>query len=183
MKALTKATLILSLIAFPISPGASQETVQLPQEARDFAFQWLLLTCGTEETPKLVAELTQWGTSLEPFFLAELERGPSEELIAEVEKSAAERYEARQKLLESDTDIGLTDEELELAARMGREEFVERAKRDFIARYRSQAVAALGHVGTERAQKELARLAADESSPLQGSAQAALGKLEEGPPS
>lgn len=183
MKAMTKAILILSMGAFLVSPGAAQETVQLSQEARDFALQWLLLTCGTEEAePKIVSELMEWGPRLEPFFLTELERGPGEELVAEVAQAAAERYETRRKLLESGAEIGLTDEELELASQVDREKFVERAKSDFAERYRSQAVAALGYVGTERAQKELARLAADEASPLQSSAQVALEKVEQRPP-
>ena len=184
MKVLMKTTLILSLIVSVGSPMQAQDTtVQLPQEARDFALQWLLLTCGTEEAePGLVTELMEWGPRLEPFFLAELERGPGEELVSEVAQAAAERYQARQKLLESETEIGLTDEELERAANVGRDEFVERAKSDFAERYRSQAVAALGYVGTELAQKELARLAADEASPLQSSAQMALEKVEQRPP-
>lgn len=179
-KTLIKTTLILSLVVAAGSPVQAQDAAaQLPTEARDFAIQWLLLTCGTDESPKVVTELTRWGTSLEPFFLAELERGPSSELVADVEKAAAKRYAVRQEVLESELEIGLTPEELELAAKVGQEEFVERAKRDFIARYRSQAVAALGYVGTKQAQEELSRLAEDESSPLQSSAQVALRKLAE----
>ncbi len=150
---------------------------QLSPEAQELVATWLMTNCGLGTEPALEGRLRAMGESLESAFLEALTQGPSESLLREAERSAAERFQRRQALLQGDVDLGLSEEALDNARRVERDEFVNRQITDFIARYKSQAVAGLGLVDGPRARRALEELAADDRSELQSAARQALEQL------
>lgn len=169
------AAFVLIVIAWLAAlPAQSQ---QLPLETRELVTTWLMSNCGLGTEPALEDRLRELGEVLEPAFLQALTLGPNERLLAEAEQSAAERFQQRQALLQEDVDVGLSEEALDSARRVDRDDFVERQTADFIARYRSQAVAGLGIVDGPRARRVLEELAADDTSQLQDAARQALEQL------
>jgi hypothetical protein len=150
---------------------------QLSAEAQELVATWLMTNCGVGTEPALEGRLRAMGESLEPAFLEALTQGPSESLLREAEQSAAERFQRRQALLQGDVELGLSEKALDSARRVERNEFVDRQVTDFIARFKSQAVAGLGLVDGPRARRALEELAADERSELQSAARRALEQL------
>ncbi len=140
------------------------------------ALAWLLSDCGVDNP--LAITVREAGVALTEVFLEALDKGPAADLVGEVERSAARGFEQRQVALKEGTGLGLSPEDLEIARRTTRDEYIARAKQNFDRRYRSQAVAGLGIVGGPKARTALERLAADKESALQGSAQTALAALK-----
>ena len=136
-----------------------------------------MMNCGLGAEQALEGRLRTLGESLEPGFLEALAQGPSESLLREAELSAADRFQRRQTLLQGDVELGLSEDALESARRVERDQFVNRQVAEFVARYRSQAVAGLGVVDGPRARRALEELAADDRSELQSVARQALEQL------
>lgn len=169
------AILLSAVLIAPVQVRSQQ----VSEAARDAVNRWLMSNCVVGEEGQLEAELRRFAEEAEPLFLQALEAGPDPALIEELERAADRRYEKRQGLLKEAEGLGLSESDLEAAREITRNEFVERAREDFIIRYRSQAVSGLGIVDGQRAREALGRLAEDEASPLQSSAQQALDRLQE----
>ncbi len=149
----------------------------ISEEARRLGQIWLLKNCDTAEQKRLEVELSRFRTELEPFFLEALRQGPESKLVSEVEQSAGRQFEQRQEVLKR-RNPGLSEADLEIARKLTREQFTAQEKEAFVTRYKSQATAGLGVVGGEKAKAALAGIAQDEKSPLRGSAQEALKRLQ-----
>lgn len=140
---------------------------------------WLIGSCDVEEEGKLEKELRASATRFEPVFLRAFEQGPDISLVKEVEQAAAKRFERRQEVLKSESPAGLSKEDLAVARSVGRDQFIAQAKDDFVVRYKSRALLGLGVVDGPKALEVLQRTASDEKSPLKGSAEQALIKLQQ----
>ncbi len=123
------------------------------------------------------SELIRFRAELEPFFLAALTQGPDQRLVSEVDQTAGRRFDQRQELLKRRTS-GLSESDLELARKLTRNQFIAQEKEAFVTRYKSQAIAGLGVVGGDKTKAVLAGIAGDQKSPLRGSAQEALKRLQ-----
>jgi hypothetical protein len=166
--------IVVAAVFLAIKPAPAQ---QLSVEAQELVGTWLMMNCGLGAEPAFEGRLRTLGEALEPAFLEALAQGPGDDLLREVERSAADRFQRRQALLQGDVDLGLSEEALESARRVEQEQFVNRQVTDFVARYRSQAVAGLGVVDGPRARRALEELAADDRSELQSVARQALEQL------
>jgi hypothetical protein len=165
------ATLVLM---FSVAIGAPAQT--LSNEAREIGVRWLFGTC--ELGSPLRDELRKAASpALETFFLEAAQNGPPAGDIAALERAAGQRYAQRQQTFKRPDGLGLTAEDLAEAQHVTREDFIAQERRDFVLRYQSAAVSALGIVGGERARAELERLAADTQSPLRSTALQAQAEL------
>lgn len=173
----TFRTILVAVFTIALLPLHVAPAQVIPQEALTFAQNWLLGNCDTGDGQAVARELTKWAPLLEPIFLHALEQGPDSKLLSEVERAAGERYKTRFQLIESGETFGLSEENLKRAGSISQQQFIENAKHDFVVRYKSQALIALGIIGTDRAKVELERLANDKESPLQSSAVQALNVL------
>ena len=151
----------------------------VPDESRALANAWLLDTCDVSEEGKLEKELRASRTQLEPIFLQAFEQGPDSGLIREVEQAAAKRFDQREEMFKSGSTAGLSKEDLEAARSLGRDKFISQAKDDFVTSYKSRALSGLGVVDGPKALEVLQKTARDEKSPLKGSAEQALIKLQQ----
>lgn len=167
--------LTVSLVFFLTRPAIPQSTTE---QARPAVERWLLGNCSVEEADSLEKQLRAFDTQLEPAFLEAFEKGPNTSLISEVEQAAAKRFDQRQALLKSGSVAGLSKEDIDAARSVSREQFIAQAKQDFVTRYKSQALLGLGIVGSDKAQEVLQQVARDEKSPLRGSAQEGLKKMQ-----
>lgn len=151
----------------------------VPDEPRALANAWLLDTCDVSEEGKLEKELRASRTQLEPIFLQAFEQGPDSVLLREVEQAAAKRFDQREEMFKSGSTAGLSKEDLEAARSLGRDKFISQAKDDFVTSYKSRALSGLGVVDGPKALEVLQKTARDEKSPLKGSAEQALIKLQQ----
>jgi hypothetical protein len=174
LKSRAAVWIVVAAALLAIKPAPAQ---QLSVEAQELVGTWLMMNCGLGAEPALEGRLRTLGESLEPAFLEALAQGPSESLLREAERSAGDRFQRRQALLEGDVELGLSEDALESARRVERDQFVNRQVAEFVARYRSQAVAGLGVVDGPRARRALEELAADDRSELQSVARQALEQL------
>ncbi len=150
-----------------------------PDESRATVNAWLLGNCDVAEEGKLEKELRAFRTQLEPVFLQAFEQGPDSALVKEVEQAAAKRFDRRRELFNSGSTAGLSKEDLEAARSLGRDQFISLAKDDFVISYKSRALLGLGVVDGPKALEVLQKTARDEKSPLKGSAEQALIKLQQ----
>ena len=170
------------LVAFALGASscrAPRAPQPLPEEARTAGTTWLVISCGLGERNQLEAILVRYKAELEPFFLEALDKGPDPKLAAGVQQAASTRFELRQEALKTGKGLGLSDADLQAAREVTREQYLAQEHEDFILRYRSQAVAALGIVDGAKGRAALEALARDQNSPLNGSAQEALRHLQE----
>ncbi len=151
----------------------------VPDEFREIVNAWLLDTCDVAEEGKLEKELRASRTQLEPVFLQAFEQGPDSVLVKEVEQAASKRFDQREEMFKSGSTAGLSKEDLETARSLGRDQFISQAKDDFVTSYKSRALLGLGVVDGPKALEVLQKTARDEKSPLKGSAEQALIKLQQ----
>jgi len=160
-----------SASAAPPAPPAQQAELSLGELART----WLTNDCATgDDHAQLVAQILQYAAELEPLFLVALDEGPPEALASEVDAAAQARFRAARQELERGETFGLGDEELALAKGRSLEQFAARVRAGFDLGYRSQAILGLALVGGEESRRRLQEIAADDASPLQSTARAAL---------
>jgi hypothetical protein len=150
-----------------------------PPDPLDTAHTWLSTTCTTGEEPDVPPGVVEGTSPVEPFLLEALESGPGEEAMRQFEESAVQRIGARATLLAGEAQVGLSAEDLEAARRRGEPELLERARRDFVLRYRTRAARALGALGSQRAEEALAAYGDDLESPLGEAARDALAALRD----
>ena len=178
--ALALLLLAILLVAFASArPLQGQAGAQVSAEVGALAQVWLLTTCGTGEGGIQIETLDPFASELEPLFLQALAEGPPGALVETSLRAAEARWKAREELLRGEVELGLSDADLEAASSESRQEYLDRSRRSFRASYRSQAAAALGQVGSERARKPLQAVASEEGSPVQAAAGLALARLQE----
>lgn len=172
-------SILLALLAGTALLRGSPATAQQPADAdRKLARVWLLSDCGLGDYEKLEAQVQARAAALEPLFVEAAEKGPDADLLAQTERAAVSRYEARQKLLADQSDpIGLSGEDLASLRRMTRDESVAMEKKNLTVRYKSQGVAGLALIATPTARAALEKIAADSTSPVQSNAGEALKRL------
>jgi len=150
----------------------------LPPEAQLAGDTWLLKACDIGEQGQLSAVLRKFKPQFEIFFLNALNNGPSPQLLMENEAAASRRFDLRQEALKTGKGLGLSEADLQAARMTTREQYLAHEREDFVVSYKSRAVGGLGVVAGEKGKTALQALAADQNSPLQGSAQQALLKLQ-----
>jgi hypothetical protein len=172
MKRQGRVCIVVGALAVGLLTGnATAQT--LTEEVRVVALRWLLNDCGLSSS--VAEDLRKIANpALEAFLIEALKQGPDAAQSAELEKAASQRYEQRTQTLQRGEVRGLSREDIEQALKVSRQDFLAREINDFVVRYKSQAVAGLGIIGSAKARTELQRLAGDEKSPLQTSAQEAL---------
>src|SRR5205807_7359306 len=136
---------------------------QAPDEAQKAADTWLVKNCDEGEQHELEAILAKYKTQLEPVFLQALDQGPDAKKIAAAQTDAARQFQKRQEALKTAKGLGLSDADLKAARAVTSEQYLAQQKDDFILRYRSQAVAALGVVDGALGKAKLRLLAQDDS--------------------
>ena len=143
---------------------------------------WLLKSCDAGEEEQIKNEIVNQGISLEPTFLEAYNSGPDQELINEVEASAAKSYDRREAMLEQGDTFGLPEKDLEALKSISREDYIAMEKEAFVMRYKSQALSGLGLVGEQQSYELLKGISEDPDSPMQTTAQQALKTIKyEGP--
>jgi hypothetical protein len=172
---------LLAICLLAVCAGLNRASAQiLPPEAQAAGATWLLKACDVAEQDQLSAVLRKFKQQFEQFFLNALNDGPPPQLLTEQEAEASRRFDLRQEALKTGKGLGLSAAELRAARMITREQYLAREKEDFVISYRSRAVGGLGVVGGDKGKAVLVALAADQNSPLQGSAQQALLQLHAG---
>ena len=165
----------LAAVLFSAGPRAGTATAQvLPDEARVAPSTWLLRDCDQGESAQLQSTLKKYAAQLEGVFLDALNNGPDDKLLDAVAAAASRRFQYRQEALRTGAGLGLSAEDLQRAREITRDQYLQQQKSDFILRYKSQAVSALGIVAQTKGRAALQALARDTKSPLSTSAQQAL---------
>ena len=163
----------------PIHVLAQSENLYTKMTVEQLAEHWLQLNCGIDDEPLVVRAIKLRSKELAPVFRRSLETGPSAKTIDEVEQAAAQRAERRQAVLEDAPEMtGLSPEDLKRAQARNRDAYVQRSRNNFIVAYRGQALSGLHLVDPDGTKSTLEQLSSDNTSPLQGTARALLGRTE-----
>jgi hypothetical protein len=171
------AALLCATLSFSAGAAVGQD---FPAEARITATRWLMKDCQTGEQSRLSDVLAKYKTQLEPLFLTVLNSGPDSQTLADADSAASKRFEARQALLKSGNGTGLNPADLQAARQITRNQYLATERDDFVVGYKSKAAAALGVVAGEKGKAALRAILQDGNSPLYGTAQEALRRLEGG---
>ena len=167
---------LLSVAAiFSAVPAFSQD---VPAEARIAAARWLTKDCQAGEQYRLSDILAKYKTQLEPFFLTLLNSGPDAQTLASADSAASKRFETRQASLKTGNGTGLSPADLQAARQVTRDQYLAAERDDFVVGYKSKAAAALGVVAGDQGKAALRAILQDGNSPLYGTAQEALRRLE-----
>jgi hypothetical protein len=172
IRRLLQPTLLSALL------GLTPAFAQLPPDAQPAGNTWLLKACDLHEQDQLSPVLRKFKSEFEEFFLNALENGPPPQLLADVETTASKTFDLRQQALKTGKGLGLSEADLQAARAITREQYLARARNDFVTSYKSRAVGGLGVVAGERGKAVLRAIASGQASPLQGSAQQALLQLQ-----
>jgi hypothetical protein len=176
-----RITLAIRILAGALACCAALFAQLVPEQARKAADLWLAKDCSEGERNNLEGILAKYKTQLEPVFVRAVQQGPGDKQLAAEDAAAAKQFELRQKALQSGKGTGLSPADLKAAGAESGKSYLARQRADFILRYRSRAVAALGIVDGVQGKAALRALAQDNTSPLQAGAQAALIRLGEPP--
>jgi len=166
----TRAAFCLLLCSFLISG-------QLTDEAKKAAATWLATDCSQDDEQRLEAALLKYKAQIEPIFVEALRNGPGGNQVDAFRRAAVQRFDSIQQLIKSNNSR-VTEGDRKVWEAMSRDEYINRQVDDYRLRYRSRAAAGLGVVDGEAGRTELRKVAQD-ASPLQSSAQAALRRLGE----
>jgi hypothetical protein len=167
--------LICATLSFSAGPAVGQD---LPAEARIAATRWLMKDCQAGEQYRLSDVLAKFKTQLEPFFLTLLNSGPDSQTLADADSAASKRFETRQASIKSRNGTGLSPADLQAARQITRDQYLATERDDFVVGYKSKAAAALGVVAGEKGKAALRAILQEGNSPLYGTAQEALRRLE-----
>jgi hypothetical protein len=168
--------LTMALFFFNVIQDTAPAQV-LPPEARLAGNVWLLKACDVAEQDRLSAILRNFKTQFEAFFMDALDKGPDAQQLNEAEAAASKVFELRQEKLRTGKGLGLNQAQIQAARMVSREQYLARAKDDFVISYKARAVGGLGVVAGDKGVAVLRALAADSNSPLQISAEQALLQL------
>lgn len=165
------ATLVLIFMVF--NAGCRRQP-----DNRTLVALWLERNCTVAEGDEtdLETEIRKRGTALEPLFIEAFSNGPAYWERATVLASVKSTYDLRQDRLRAGETYGLSVLEADAVRNVPLAVEQEMAASEFDQGYRAAALNALGVIGRPAGRQLLERLAAEESSPFQDTAEGALGK-------
>ena len=115
--------------------------------------------------------------TLQPVLISIVNDGVPDQMIQNLQPELAKQYNERQRLLNSDLNFGLSEEDLELIRNESQEEFNQRVVNEYRNGFISQAIFGLSLIDTDQAQALVKEIAANEQHPYQGAAQNAVNKV------
>ena len=170
--------LFFSIILLAITPTmvSSVEEHKIPAEDKATVNTWLFHNCGMEERRLIEHRLKTMGPAVETLLLKALETGPNKALVDEFDRATVRRFDRRRQLIDQGLKTGLSEADLKEAASVTQQDFVNRQKKDFILRYKSQALMGLGMVEGPKGFAILQKMAKEDSE-LQHVARKALKEI------
>jgi hypothetical protein len=169
---------IATLLALLVAGAASaqpQTRFGLSPEAYSVYQRWVLAMCIGGDERALAADLARHAAELVPALERAITEGPTRAEAQQVREAAQMLFERRSKFPLAEAEVtGVSRADLARFQRQSREAFVDDQVKRFIAGYRSNAVAALGTIGSARARLLLTRIARNARDPLAPAAREAL---------
>lgn len=183
MRHIVAFTLVLlaSSLASAQTALERQTFAMLKPEVQVLVQAWLNKNCGAAEHQRIETQLRAIGSVLEPVFWEAFRVGPTAQELQEVDGAAAKRFTERQSWLRQFGDVQMGKEETARQLTISDQQYVDREVAQYIERYKTAALAALGLVGTKRSEAALSRIADDNTNFAQISAQEALKSIRQGP--
>jgi hypothetical protein len=136
-------------------------------EANAVLTEWLNSSCAIGEQNHAEEDIRRFGGELETPFINLFEQGPAAAEIAQVENDARRQFERVRTLIQSGYPTGLPADAVKALQQASLEEFVKRAREDYIDSRKSAALAGLRLTGGRKGRRLLERIATDPKSPYQ----------------
>ena len=115
---------------------------------------FLQVDCETDTRGQALAGLLKY-PELVPALVQVLQQGPDAETLRENDRQLEEQWNSRQKFLETKPQLGLTEQQLQVAGQTAKEAYIKTAREQFIGKYRQKAAVGLAAFNTPEAQKAL----------------------------
>lgn len=143
---------------------AQVERTEIPQEAQAALQYFLDVDCEVDAGSEPLDRLLKYKDVLQARLITLLKEGPDASALASFEPTLEQRWAQRQAFLGQEPELGLKEEELQLATGVTKEQYLRQGRQQFIRKYREKAAVALAAIGTPEARKVLeeVRLQADE---------------------
>ena len=117
------------------------------------------------------------GDTLQPVLIRIVDNGVPDEMIQKLQPQLVKQYNERQRILNSDMEFGLSEEDMEIVKSESQEEYVQRNIQEYRDGFMSQAIFGLSLINTDQAQTKIKEIAADKENPYQRAAQNAVNKV------
>jgi hypothetical protein len=182
MRNILKVTL-LAAMAFALvgalgyfSPAQRPE---LPNDAK-FALQHFLdVDCEQkEEQGEALNRMLTFKAVLEPHLIATLREGPDKQNLDETQRSLEEQWNLREAYLRKNPDLGLKENELQIAKGLTKDAFISQGRERVIRKYREKSAIGLAAIGSPEAIKTLREVNEKGDEALRTVIQAALEKYQ-----
>ncbi|MFQ5703155.1 MAG: hypothetical protein ACE5HT_03955 [Gemmatimonadales bacterium] len=164
-----------AIAAVVVATGAA---AQDPRGVAAAVDRWLMQSCGVGDAQAQVQELTALGPAAVPALVQAYEQGPATGAVGQADRAAARRFALYRRRLEQADGLGLSAADLARARAVTLAQFTARARLDFTAQYRGEALRGLGVLGGARAVGVLRSVSALGEAPYAAIARLALERIK-----
>ena len=141
------------------------QQAKISAEASAALRYFLQVDCETDTRGQALAGLLKF-SELVPTLVQVLQQGPDAETLRENDRLLEERWNSRERFLETKPDLGLTEQQLQVARQTTKETYIKTAREQFVGKYRQKAAVGLAAFNTPEAQKALRAAATDPDESL-----------------
>jgi hypothetical protein len=177
MKAILLAAMAFVVVA-TLGYFSAAQRPELSADAR-FALQHFLdVDCEVNEQGEALNRMLTFRAELEPHLIAILRDGPDKQTLDEAQRSLEEQWNVREAYLRKNPDLGLKENELQIAKGQTRDAFLTEGRERIIRKYREKSAIGLAAIGSPEAIKTLREVSEKGDEALRTVIQAALQKYQ-----
>ncbi|MGH9929114.1 MAG: hypothetical protein ACREA9_07795 [Pyrinomonadaceae bacterium] len=180
MKKTVKVVLIATVGMVLVGVGylSRAQSQEVPKDAL-LALQYFWdVDCELKEPGEALNRVLVYKAALEPHLIATLRNGPDQQALSEVDKSLEEQWSRRDAYLKNNPNLGLKENELQIAKGVTREAYIKQGREQVIRKYREKSAIALAAIGSPEAIKTLREVSEKGDRDLQTVIQAALARYQ-----
>lgn len=161
-----------------VTPSVAGETSDVVVDVEHAVQEWILYRCDAGDGDNISISLKELGPKTEAVLMQAAEQGPPSGMMDLLEEQLRDSWQARMYELESEAELGLGPELIELLRRETEDEFYARNKQEFSLGYRQKSIVGLGLVGTETARPLLEKIQREGPDILARAAEEALQSIK-----
>ncbi len=159
---LLRLGLLMAVLFVSVPSGAVQQPVEGP--ATKALANFLNEDCGVGEKGAALTALLRFKEELQPRLISVLRQGPNRQSLRQIEQALEQQWDARERFLETNPELGLSEENLRVLRGMNKQNYVEAGRTQFIRKQRENAAIALAAIASPRALEALSGVAREDES-------------------
>ena len=181
MRNTIRATLV-AVVAFAVIATlgyfSAAQRPELSSDAKIAVQHFLDTDCELKEQGEALNRMLAFMAAVEPYLIAVLRDGPDKQTLDELQRSLEEQWSVREAYLRKNPDLGLKENELQIAKGVTKDAFISQARDRVILKYREKSAIGLAAIGSPDAIKALREAGEKGDEALRTVIQAALRKYQ-----